>query len=90
MIGLYISLRKKKGDPFYGRFQNDGWNTHGTREGAVRTGRSGRKTAPGKTDVPGKQFVHRGFELRKNAAVDLIVRSVESGSEVVKRKVGLR
>ena len=25
MIGVYISLRKRKGDPFYGRFQNDGW-----------------------------------------------------------------
>jgi len=71
MIGIYISLRKKKGDPFYGRFQNDGFTV-------------------GKTKVPGKQFVQRGFESRKDAAVDLIVRSVEAGAEVVKRKVGLR
>ena len=31
LIGVYISLRKKKGDPFYGRFQNDGWNPAGRR-----------------------------------------------------------
>ena len=29
MIGVYISLRKKKGDPFYGRFQNDGFTANG-------------------------------------------------------------
>jgi hypothetical protein len=71
MIGLYIGLRKGKGDPFYGRFQNDGYKV-------------------GKTNVPGKQFVQRGFESRKNAAVDLIVSSAEAGAEVVKRKVGLK
>ena len=71
MIGIYISLRKRKGDPFYGRFQNDGWQA-------------------GKTKVPGKQFVQRGFESRKSAAVDLIVRSAEAGAEVIKRKVGLK
>lgn len=29
MVGIYLSLRKGKGDPFYGRFQNDGWNPAG-------------------------------------------------------------
>lgn len=29
MLGIYINLRKGKGDPFYGRFQNDGWNPAG-------------------------------------------------------------
>lgn len=31
LIGIYISLRKGKKDPFYGRFQNDGFNANGTR-----------------------------------------------------------
>jgi len=100
MIGIYISLRKgnNKDDTFYGRFQNDGWNTHGKNgaSGARRAitsifgNRTGRKTLPGITNVTGKQFVQRGFESRKNAAVDLIVRAAEAGAEVVKRKVGLK
>ena len=97
MIGVYIGMRKKKGDPFYGRFQNDGWNTHGKSAGGKRAAiraafgsRTGRKTMPGKTNVPGKKFVQRGFEFRKEAAVQLIVRAAEVGAEIVKRKVGLR
>lgn len=35
LIGVYISLRKGKGDPFYGRFQNDGF-------------RAGKTKVPGK------------------------------------------
>lgn len=31
MIGVYISLRKKKGNPFYGRFQNDGFQAGTTK-----------------------------------------------------------
>lgn len=31
LIGVYISLRKGKGDPFYGRFQNDGFRAGNTR-----------------------------------------------------------
>ena len=31
LIGVYISLRKKKGDPFYGRFQNDGFQAGNTK-----------------------------------------------------------
>lgn len=31
LIGVYISLRKKKGDPFYGRFQNDGFTVGRTK-----------------------------------------------------------
>jgi hypothetical protein len=31
LIGLYIGLRKKKGDPFYGRFQNDGFRVGNTK-----------------------------------------------------------
>jgi len=108
MIGIYISLRKKKGDPFYGRFLNDGWNPAGRkataedRPGMAMVFGSGsrmakRWSAPAHgrggalySKVPGQQFVQRGFESRKDAAVDLIVRAAEAGAEVVKRKVGLR
>lgn len=31
LIGIYIGLRKGKGDPFYGRFQNDGWQAGQTK-----------------------------------------------------------
>lgn len=71
LIGVYIALRKGKGDPFYGRFLNDGFTA-------------------GKTNVPGKGFVQRAFAERKEAAVQLIVRSAEAGAEVVKRKLGLK
>ena len=74
LIGIYISLRKGKGDPFYGRFQNDGWTP---------AGKSGAR-------VPGKGFVQRVFEERKGAAVDLIVRAAEAGADSVKRRVGLK
>jgi len=46
MLGVYISLRKKKGDPFYGRFVNDGF-TH-----------RGGKKVPGRQFV-GKTFESR-------------------------------
>lgn len=71
LIGIYIGLRKGKGDPFYGRFQNDGFTVSHTK-------------------VPGKGFVQRAFEERKDAAVDLIVRAAEAGADSVKRRVGLK
>jgi len=71
LIGLYISLRKGKGDPFYGRFQNDGFRA-------------------GSTRVPGKGFVQRSFEDRKETAVQLIVNAAEAGAESVKRRLGLQ
>ena len=48
MIGVYISLRKKKGDPFYGRFQNDGFTANGAKvpgKGFVQRAFSARKSA---------------------------------------------
>ena len=45
LIGLYIGLRKGKGDPFYGRFQNDGFTV-------------GRTKVPGKGFVQ-RAFVER-------------------------------
>lgn len=31
LLGVYVTLRKGKGAPFYGRFQNDGWQAGKTR-----------------------------------------------------------
>ena len=68
MIGVFLQIRtKKKNDPFYGRFQEAGWNTHGPRGGArsaIRaafSSRTGRQTQRGRTNVPGKEFLHRAF-----------------------------
>jgi hypothetical protein len=111
LIGVYISLRKGKDAPFYGRFQNDGWNAAGERRTSANTpGRwnrhgtkylmsrsvsknvlgHGRATLPSNTNIPGKGFVQRAFEERKEGAVKLIVQSATAGSEVVKRKLGLK
>lgn len=71
LIGVYIGLRKGKGDPFYGRFINDGWQA-------------------GKTRVPGKHFVQAAFAERRQAAVDLIIRSAEVGAASIKRRLGMK
>ena len=93
LIGVYLTLKKGKDAPFYGRFINDGWNTHGKYVGwskarsAARTKRSGRVTAKGKTDVEGKQFIQKGFAAKRAAAVTLIVRSATAGAELLARKI---
>lgn len=99
LIGVYLTLKKGGGrndpnDPFYGRWQELGWNTAGRRASrsevrAVLGGRSGRKTLRGGTNVPGKHFVQRAFDSRKVAAVDVIVKSATAGADVLARKVGL-
>jgi len=108
LMGVYITLRKGKGDPFYGRFQNDGWNPAGRKaEAGDRPGMAmvfGRGSqmskrvsvpAPGRggslfAKVPGKGFVQRVFAERKEAAVQLIVRSAEAGADAIKRNLGLK
>lgn len=48
LIGIYINLRKKKGDPFYGRFQNDGFTAGKTKvpgKGFVQRAFTERKSA---------------------------------------------
>jgi HK97 gp10 family phage protein len=70
MIGVYLSIRKGKGGPFYGRFQEDGWKA-------------------GKRIVPGKKFVDRAFNTKKEEAVSVIVRAATSAAEVLARKAGL-
>lgn len=94
MIGIYISLRKKKGDPFYGRFQNDGWVPNGGKAAKGGTARRTRqreaRLAAGGKRVPGKQFVQNSFASRREHARQLIIRSAQAGAEVVARKVGLK
>jgi hypothetical protein len=97
LIGVYITIKsKKKGDPFYGRFQEDGWNTAGKRKSVVRRAivaafgdRTGRKTMPGKTNVPGKKFLDGAWNDNKERAVDLIRHSAISATELLARKLGL-
>ena len=103
MIGVYLKLKTGKRDPFYGRFINDGWNTHGktntsrpvfgrrgvylsTRRSKVKG--SSRVTQAGKTNVPGKHFVQRGFAAKRHAALRVIVETAQAGADLLARKVG--
>jgi len=96
-LGVYLSLRKGKGkadpkDAFYGRFIEDGWTTAGKRTGDRRNitsqfgRRTGRKTQPGKTKVPGKQFIKGAWRNQKGNAIRLSVKAIEKGIDVLKRK----
>ncbi len=101
LIGVYLTLKKGKGrkdpsDPFYGRWLELGWNTRGkaatNRSGIKATfgNRTGRKSAQGKTNVPGKFFMSNAFNSTKNEAVDTIVSVAENGLEILARKEGLK
>lgn len=48
LMGVYITLRKGKGDPFYGRFQNDGFTAGRTKvpgKGFVQRSFAARRSA---------------------------------------------
>lgn len=100
MIGVYLTIAsKKKGDPYYGKFQEAGWNTRGKlnaeryskyiRNFTRRSIGSSRVTQPGKTDVPGKHFIDRAFMEKREQAAELIRQSAIAASEILARKVGL-
>lgn len=100
LIGVYVTLKKGKGrkdpkDPFYGRWQELGWNTAGQRSGTRQSitsafgGRSGRKTLRGKTNVPGKFFVQKAFDRSKEKSANLIVQLSLQGAEALSRREGL-
>lgn len=95
LLGVTITIRKRKGDPFYGRFQEDGWNTRGIRKGSRANiiasfgSRSGRKTQPGKTDVPGKRFIDNAFNETREQAVHMIVATANAAADLLARKEGL-
>ena len=87
MIGIYLSLRKGKDAPYYGRFLNDGWNSHGARVAAVSK-RSGRVTSAGR-DIPGKHFIQNSFQSTKESSLRVIISNASAGADVLARKVGL-
>lgn len=96
-LGVYLTISKKKGKGFYGRFLNDGWNTHGKRGSRrqIRSisigGPSGRTTLPGKTNVRGLDFIGKAWRSTKGSAVKLIIRSMQRGEAIVRRKTrGIR
>jgi len=105
LLGVYLRIRRRspqdKRNAYYGRFIHDGWNTHGPRGAERRMARrksgmttrvlgGNRKTLPGKTTVPGKPFMTDGLAKTRGKAVDQILRAVEAGAEILKRKVGLK
>lgn len=102
-LGVYLTLRKGKGrkdpkDAFYGRFVEDGYNVRGKKRGegvgrsaitAIFGSRTGRRSLPGKSDVPGKKYMQSAYQSTKEASVQVIINSFQRGAEIVKRKVGL-
>lgn len=99
---LRISLgiaSSKKDDPYYGRFQELGWNTRGKlnqlryskkiRGFTRRSIGNSRTTQPGRTDVPGKFFLDKAFKSKKIMAARLIERDVKRGAEMLAREKGL-
>jgi HK97 gp10 family phage protein len=101
LIGVYITVkRKEKTDPFYGRFQEDGWIVKG-RANHKRfsqkikaftnrsVGSSSRVTQGGGRHIPGKHFIENAWLENREQAVNLIVRAATAGSEVLAKKLGL-
>jgi len=71
LIGVYLSLRKGKGDPFYGRFQNDGFTVGRTKvpgKGFVQRAFEERKGAAVQLIIQsaeaGAESVKRRLELK--------------------------
>lgn len=95
LIGVYIGISSKKGAPFYGFFQEEGWVAAGKRiktriPGTGKRGRRGRQievTSGKVTKVPGKHFIEKAFNANKAAAVDVIVKSAEAAADVLARKL---
>lgn len=95
MIGVYLTIaHKKKNDPFYGRFVNDGWNVRGASasRGAITAifgSRTGRRSLRGKRDVYGKEFIDRGWNRKKETARAYIVEDSYAGMQHLQNKLGL-
>jgi len=101
LLGVFLCLRLAGGrkdpkDAFYGRFVEYGYNSRGPGGGFRRTitsrfgTRTGRKSQPGKTDVPGREFMGRAYNSTREMAAQAVVRSAIAGSEVVARRTGLK
>lgn len=97
-LGIFLTLNaKKKDDPYYGRFQNDGWTTKGKSANKSQRGqitqefgkRTGRKTLSGKTKVAGKHFIQQGFAQSKTQATELIIATAQAGADVIAKRLGI-
>ncbi len=102
-VYIKIDPGKKKNDKngaYYGHIIDGGWNTRGrmpknmiervyARGDVVRDfgARSGRKTPRGKTNVPGRGFMLKGWGKHAQATV-LAIKSMERGVDTVKRRLG--
>lgn len=95
---LKIFPGKKRNDrrgAYYGHIVDGGYNTKGTGKidkvtKADQFGRrSGRKTNPGKTNVPGVRFTSRGYRRKRVLAVKAISKSFELGIEITKKATDL-
>ena len=57
----------------------------------TRGGRGkGRKTLPGKRDIPAKRFINGAYRRQKGNAVRMVVAAARRGSEIIARKMGLK
>lgn len=52
-------------------------------------GKTGRKSLPGKRDIPGRLFIKGSFERTKYEAVQIIIQAAKAGAEIVKRRLGM-
>ena len=96
MIGVYLTIaKKKKDDPYYGRFLEDGWSPHGVRIGprsAIRAAfgsRTGRKTQPGNPKIDGRHFIENAWNEKRESAVNLIVQSATAAADLLAKKLNL-
>jgi hypothetical protein len=101
LIGVYITInRKKKTDPYYGKFQELGWTVKGGAnsvryskkiKGFTRrsVGKSSRVTQGGGRHIDGKFFIENAWLENRDEAVNLIVRAAGAGAEVLARRLGL-
>jgi HK97 gp10 family phage protein len=103
LLGVYITVRSKnKGDPYYGRFQEDGWLVKGKSNELRRNAKvkrtvlftyrsigSSRVTQPGRQFVLGKKFIERAFIDKREEAVNMIVTTARVAADILARKTGL-
>jgi len=100
-VGVFVAIRRGKGradprDGFYGQWVVRGYNVRGKSKGGGGVfGRSdgrksGRKSLPGKSNVAGRPFITDTFNTVKASAVEVVVRSLITGANIVKQRLGLK
>jgi hypothetical protein len=96
LIGYHLFIASKaKKDPFYGRFQEEGWNVKGEGSGERQTitarfgRRTGRKTQPGKRDIKGKFFIRAAWALKRRIAVKEVGKVAQVLTAKLAKRMGL-